>query len=444
MTRIRQILGIFSSNAKREHIDAPLQGDDLVAFLRQCQDPKDIDRALCMAGGAPFWPQDARLRLFYSSAAQDRQLMARLRAAAAIGHQARRHALAHLHRAPDPAVEAQLPKRMLSHLHLIAPAPYAGDSVSYMRVLQLPRSGGMKQQRPAPVVTSFGGDITAAVAEGHDETTALRRLAATQICDMLRLWLQTACGGAIPAALDGALRDIAAAISTAHAEEDAFAPLRIALAASPRLPAADRAAAIDMTDATAAMITNILHAPVEDLFTCRDDQDVLTQGFGDRRQISIRAIFADGDSAAIWHRFAEAMDKRLPDASAPAVTGVTQDMPLPTGLCVTRAEYAARDLAARPYAHDALAEMTAFARLAGTSQGNRALRQYWQTCEDAGLPSRIGSQMGLMLGDLQTVYEELTRRDIHNHAPDIRHLQDRQLSRGLAQPAYGVSSNDSA
>lgn len=444
MTSIRQILNIFGHTARRQQADAPLQGDDLVAFVRQCQDPKEIDRALTQAGQAPFWPQDARLRLFYSSAAQDRQLAARLRAAAAIGAPARRHALAHLHQTPDAALEEKLPRRILAQLHLIAPADYAGDSISYARVLQQPRSGGMKQQRPAPTVTGFGGDITAALDAGEAPLAALRRLAAAQIRDMLRLWLQTACGGAIPAALDGALRDIET-VAPEHADgHDSFAPLRIALAASPRLPASERAAAIDMADAAAAMIASLLHAPAEELFTCRDDQELLVQGFGDRRQIAVYAIFADKQQAAVWHRFAETMDRRLPDAAAPAVTGVTQDMPLPTGFAVTRAETAAGDLADRSHPHDALAEMAAFARLAGRAQGNRGLRQYWQACEDAGLPSRIGSQMGLMLGDLQNVYEQLTRRDIYTDTPDIRPLQDRQLSRGLAQPAYAVAGSDSA
>lgn len=448
MASIRRILNVFSREVKKRD-DAALLGDDLISFVRSCQDPLAIDQALQQAGPAPFWPQDARMRLFYQSAQQDRPLAARLKAAAELGAGARRHALAHLQIAPDPLMEARLPRRRFAHLHLVSVDPLAPeDSESFMRLMQQPRTGGMKQQHPAPDIAAFGGDVTAAVAAGHDRVEALRHLAMRQLGDMLRLWLQLACHGAVPAQLDGAYQQ---AMQTAvlHPKDAAqgFAALRIAIAAAPRLPAADRASAMDMVELLATLVARLHDVTIEPLFTCRDDRDLVLRGHGDRAEVESFAAFLPDDMAAALRALAAHMARRLPADAPPPVVAVTTDMPLPIGLAVTKGEKAPAVLDDRANPCDALAELAIFARLIGRRDGNRGLRRYWQACEEAGVPSRLGQALGLMLGDLQMAYEQLTRRDVYHDTPDLRRVQDRMMARPLQHARVdgpAVIGNDSA
>jgi hypothetical protein len=91
--------------------------------------------------------------------------------------------------------------------------------------------------------------------------------------------------------------------------------------------------------------------------------------------------------------------------------------------------------------------MAVFARLVGLREGNRGLRDYWPRCDEAGAPGRIGAQMGLVLGDLQETYEQLTRRGVHQSTPELARLQDRMLAQPLSPapvPRVATNINDSA
>ncbi len=437
MASIRGILNIFTREVSRGRDVDVLSGDELIAFIRRCTDPNLIDGGLQQAGAAPFWPQDSQHRLFYHAALQDRPLAARLKLAAERSAQARRAALAHLYAAPAPQLESALPRRHVALAQLVAADANDPDNTrGFMRLLRAPRHLRMhSNQQVMDTMTGWGGDITDALRD-PDPAARQRALDAhiiMQIGDLVQLWLQIACEGAVPAALDAALRATmqTAAKDPEHAAS-AFAALRIEIAAAPRLPAGDRAASMDVAESAAALIRALPALAHEELFTCRDDRALIQRGFGDRLDVHNHVIWLDAPSAALLERLGALLEKRLPhDAGLPVLAADEGEQT--AGLVITRAASVRDELGERSAPHEALAEMAVFGRLIAQYGGNRALRQYWDRCEETGVPSRIGAQMGLVLGDMQHVFEQLTRRDRYDSAPDLRRLQDRMLVRALSR-----------
>lgn len=445
MTSIRGILNIFTREVVRGREADVLSGDELIAFIRRCTDTNLIDGGLQQAGSAPFWPQDQRHRLFYQSAAQDRQLAARLKLAAERSAQARRSALAHLYAAPAPQLEAALPRRQIAIAQLVAAdAATADNSRGFMRLLRAPRTLRMhSNQQLLDTMTGWGGDITASYTD-NDPAAQHRALIAhivMQIGDIVQLWLQIACEGAVPAALDAALRNtMHTAAQSPETSASAFAALRIEIAAAPRLPAGDRAASMDVAETAAAIIRALPAMAHEKLFTCRDDRQLIQRGYGDRLDVHNHVIWLDDATAACMARLGDLLAKRLPhDGGLPALAA--GDAEQTAGIVTTHASTVRDELGERSAPHEALAEMAVFGRLIAKSGGNRALRQYWDKCEETGVPSRIGLQMGLVLGDMQHMFEQLTRRDRYDSQPDLRRLQDRMLVRALSprEPAAQVA-----
>lgn len=439
MANIRGILNIFSREVRRGRDADVLSGDELVSFIRRCTDANLIDAGLQQAGRAPFWPQDLRHRLFYQSAQDDRPLAARLKAAAERSAQARRSALAHLYAAPAPDLEAALPRRHVAMAQLVAvDEANPEDSHGFMRLLRTPRIMRMAgTQQVMDAMTGWGGDITSAMADGSADARhrALLSHIISQLGDVVQLWLQIACEGAIPAALDAALRStIHAAAQAPEQSASAFAALRIEIAATPRMPAGDRAASMEVAETVAALIRALPKLAHEDLFTCRDDRALIQRGWGERLDIHNSVIWLDSATAVYMTRLGELLDKRMPhDGALPALAA--GDGEYTAGLVITQPSTVRDELGQRATPHEALAEMAVFGRLIARSGGNRALRQYWDKCEETGVPSQIGLHMGLVLGDLQTAFEHLTRRDRYHDAPDLRRLQDRMLVRALSPAA---------
>lgn len=435
MTGIRGILGIFTREVSRGRDDSPLVGEELIAFVRRCTDSNLIDAGFQQAGRAPFWPQDLRHRLFYQSTAEDRPLAARMKAAAERSAPARRAALAHMAVTPDPLLEAILPKRYIGVVHLVhADADQPENSRGFMRLMRLPRSMRMSgTQQVLDTLACWGGDITTA----SDDTTRaamLRTHMIRQLGDIIALWLQITCDGAVPAALDAALRTTVQTVAdTPEQAQHAFAALRIEIAAAPRLPAGERAACMDVAETVAAVMRALNRLPAEILFACRDDRALIQRGWGDRLEVSNHVVWLDRDTADHLDRLARLIAARLPmDAGLPALAaGEGEQM---GGLITTRADMVPGEVCDRGAPHEVLGEMAIFARLIGEAGGNRALRAYWQRCEETGVPSRLGTQMGLVLGDLQQTFEELTRRTRYQNVPDLKRLQDRMMVRAFAPP----------
>lgn len=442
MASIRGILNIFTREVVRGRDADVLSGDELIAFIRRCTDPNLIDGGLQQAGAAPFWPQDQRHRLFYHAALQDRPLAARLKLAAERSAQARRSALAHLYAAPAPQLEAALPRRHIAIAQLIAADDSDPDnSRGFMRLMRAPRHHGMhSNQQVFDTMSGWGGDITDAVTSG-DASAQHRSLLAhiiAQVGDIVHLWLQIACESSVPASLDAALRQTmhSAARDPEHTAS-AFAALRIEIAAAPRLPAGDRAASMDVAETAAAIIRSLPSLAHEELFTCRDDRTLIQRGFGDRLDVHNHVIWLDAATAANIERLGAMLAKRLPhDAGLPVLAA--GDGEQTAGIVTTRAASVRDELGERSAPHEALAEMAVFGRLIAKHGGNRALRQYWDKCEETGVPSRIGAQMGLVLGDMQHAFEQLTRRDRYDSAPDLKRLQDRMLVRALNRTAQAT------
>ncbi len=436
MASIRGILGIFSREATRDGGTA-LDGEELVTFIRRCTDSALIDDALQQAGHAPFWPQDERTLRFYQAAGDDKPLAARLKAAADRSAQARRAALAHLFAVPDPQLQAVLPRRQIALAHLIAAdTAQPENSRSFMRLIRAPRIMRLAgTQQADDTLAAWGGDITDALrATAAAPHAALLAHITLQIGEMVQLWLHMACGGAIPAALDATLRATLRTAAQAPADSaTAFAALRIAIAACPRLPAPDRAASMEVAESAAVLIRALPTLAHEHMFTCRDDRALVHRGWGERLDIHTHALWLDGASSAHLTRLTDMLAQRPVHTPLPALAfGEAAQM---VGICVNRADGVRDMIGVKSAPYDALAEMALFARLIATAGGNRALRQYWDKCEETGVPSLIGTQMGLVLGDLQQVFEELTRRTRYHTTPDVRRLQDRMLVRALSPRA---------
>lgn len=436
MASIRSLLGIFSREVSAR-VNAPLHGEDLVAFARAVNDPHQLDQALQQAGRAPFWPQDARMTRFYRAAMSDRALANRLKAAAELSMGARRHALAHLHMAPDPASEALLPQRHHAHVHMIAADPQdPAQSRSFMRRLRRPHvTRLMGTARHNDTLAPFGGDISGLLATGIMPEDAVRHVLRAQVVGLLQAGLRAAFDGVLPARLDaqlGLLRD--AADRTA-----AVSNLQRDLAVMPQRDARVRSQCMEAVDAVGAVLAYVDAAPLEFLFTCRDDRQLMQRGFGDRLRVDSYSLTLDKDTAAHF----ESLGALIDDESR--IVAAADDSETTAGLDIVTAASAPADLALCSQPQDALTALSLFARGISRTEGNRGLRQYWQRHEESGVTSRIGSHMGLVLADLQQLYEELTRRDVHQTTPDIRRLQDRMFVRALSpMPAATADTNDSA
>lgn len=439
MASIRRILSIFSRETNRPVM--PLRSaEDLIAFVQQGQDPHAIDLALQQAGRAPFWPQDPRMSQFYQAAQADRHLAARLKAVADLGIVARRHRLAHLQMAPDPLTEAHLPQRYDAYVHLVAvDAALPERTRSFLRRMRQPQSARIMGNTVArDILSAFGGDISRAIASGDTPERALRALLAEQMGDILRAWLRTASGGALGARLDAAIQNIVA--TPAH-----FAKLRVEIAASTQLGSAGRSGGMAMVDIVDRLLQHIEAAVIEPLFVCRDDRTLIQRGFGERRHISRHVIYLDDAMTAQFDQLNDLFNQTGQAAGENVTTAAADDSAQTAGLAMVTAETATLQLIDCQHPSEALAEMAIFARVHGQHSGNKGLRHYWQRHEDAGIPSRIGAQMGLALGDLQNLYEHLTRRDIYDMVPDVRRLQDRLLARTITAPATTpADGNDSA
>lgn len=448
MASIRGILTIFSREVRRGRAADVLSGDALIPFIRRCLDTNLIDAGLQQAGHAPFWPQDQRHRLFYQAISDDRPLAARLKAAAERSAPARRAALAHLYAAPSPQLEAALPRRHYAIAQLVAADADAPEtSRGFMRLLRTPRIMRMAAtQQTVDTMTGWGGDITAAMADPDARHQALLGQIITQIGDVVQVWLHLTCEGAIPAALDAALRHtIQAAAQAPEAAAGAFAALRIEIAAAPRLPAGERAAGMEVAETAAAIIRALPAQAHEELFTCRDDRALIQRGWGDRLDVHNHVIWLDAATAARMARLSELLTQRLPPEGVPPVM-LSGEGEQTAGLVVTMPHSVRDELGERSAPYEALAEMAVFGRLIAHAGGNRALRQYWDKCEETGVPSRIGLHMGLGLSDLQSAFEHLTRRDRYHDAPDLCLLQDRALTRVLSAsaPVATATLSDSA